>query len=179
MLGRVLGSAEQIKEELNRRGLRATGPRVAVYAAVTGLSGHPDVGQILDRVRRDGGVVSTQAVYDCLGALTAAGLLRRIEPAGSPARYETRVGDNHHHVVCRVCGATRDIECAVGAAPCLEPAATDGFAIDEAEVTFWGICPACQGSADESPAAEDEPPATSFEQGSEQDQTTAGRTGES
>lgn len=177
MLDRVLGSAEQIKEELNRRGLRATGPRVAVYAAVAGLTDHhPDVGQILERVRRDGGDVSTQAVYNCLGALTAAGLLRRIEPAGSPARYETRVGDNHHHVVCRVCGVARDIECAVGAAPCLEPAATDGFAIDEAEVTFWGICPACQRAATRrQPTA---PGSTGFEPGREEEQTTAGRTGE-
>jgi Fur family ferric uptake transcriptional regulator len=143
----VLRSREQIAEELRRRGLRATGPRVAVYAAVAGLDDHPDVGAILDRVRAEGDAVSTQAVYDCLAALTGAGLLRRIEPAGSPARYETRVGDNHHHVVCRACGAAEDIDCAVGGAPCLEPAATNGFAVDEAEVTFWGLCPECQRAA--------------------------------
>ncbi len=86
--------------------------------------------------------MSTQAVYDVLRALTGAGLVRRIEPAGSPARFEARVGDNHHHVVCRVCGAIADVDCAVGAAPCLEPSNDHGFVIDEAEVTYWGLCPA-------------------------------------
>ena len=90
------------------------------------------------------GTISTQAVYDVLGALTRAGLLRRIEPAGSPARYETRVGDNHHHVVCRSCGAIADVDCVVGEPPCLSPASAGGFVIDEAEVTFWGLCPDCQ-----------------------------------
>jgi len=141
----VLGSREQIAEEIRRHGLRATGPRVAVYAAVAGLGrSHPDVAAIVARVREDGEAVSTQAVYDCLAALAGAGLLRRIEPAGSPARYETRVGDNHHHVVCRACGATEDIDCAMGAAPCLDPVSAGGFAVDEAEVTFWGLCPECQ-----------------------------------
>lgn len=111
------------------------------------LDGHPDVESIAARVREDIGTISTQAVYDGLSVLAAAGLLRRIEPAGSPARYETRVGDNHHHVVCRVCGKAQDIDCAVGAAPCLDPSETGGFAIDEAEVTFWGVCPACQKEA--------------------------------
>jgi Fur family ferric uptake transcriptional regulator len=142
----VLASREQIVEQLRRSGLRATGPRVAVYAAVRGLDGHPDVQEIVARVHADGEAVSTQAVYDCLASLSGAGLLRRIEPAGSPARYETRVGDNHHHIVCRACGAAKDIDCAVGATPCLEPAGTGGFAVDEAEVTFWGLCPACQSS---------------------------------
>ncbi|MFN8215839.1 MAG: Fur family transcriptional regulator [Solirubrobacterales bacterium] len=141
----MLASAEQIAEQLRRRGLRATGPRVAVYAAVAGLDGHPDVQRIVAAVRASGDAVSTQAVYDCLASLTGAGLLRRIEPAGSPARYEARVGDNHHHIVCRACGAARDVDCAIGAAPCLEPGpATGGFAVDEAEVTFWGLCPDCQ-----------------------------------
>ncbi|MBA3867115.1 MAG: transcriptional repressor [Solirubrobacterales bacterium] len=141
----MLASKEQIAEQLRRSNLRATGPRIAVYAAVAGLSGHPDVQEIIARVHAGGDSVSTQAVYDCLAVLTAARLLRRIEPAGSPARYETRVGDNHHHVVCRACGATQDIDCSVGAAPCLEPgASTGGFAVDEAEVTFWGLCPDCQ-----------------------------------
>jgi len=144
----VLASREQIAEQLRRHGLRATGPRIAVYAAVEGLAGHPDVQQVLARVHEDGDSVSTQAVYDCLATLTGAGLLRRIEPAGSPARYETRVGDNHHHIVCRACGATQDIDCAVGGAPCLEPGtSTGGFAVDEAEVTFWGLCPDCQPAA--------------------------------
>jgi Fur family transcriptional regulator, stress-responsive regulator len=121
-----------------------TAPRLAVYRAVRELPGHPDVDLIAARVREDLGSISTQAVYDGLRVLAAAGLLRRIEPARSPARYETRVGDNHHHVVCRVCGAAHDIDCAVGAAPCLDPSETGGFAIDEAEITFWGICPSCQ-----------------------------------
>ncbi|MDX6626873.1 MAG: Fur family transcriptional regulator, stress-responsive regulator [Solirubrobacterales bacterium] len=144
----MLASKEQIAERLRRRGLRATGSRVAVYAAVESLDGHPDVQEILARVHAAGDSVSTQAVYDCLATLSGAGLLRRIEPAGSPARYESRVGDNHHHIVCRACGATQDIDCAVGAAPCLEPgASTGGFAVDEAEVTFWGLCPDCQSAA--------------------------------
>ncbi|HSS32014.1 MAG TPA: Fur family transcriptional regulator [Solirubrobacterales bacterium] len=144
----MLASREQIAEQLRRHGLRATGARVSVYAAVESLDGHPDVQTVLARVHEDGETISTQAVYDCLASLTGAGLLRRIEPAGSPARYETRVGDNHHHIVCRTCGATEDIDCAFGAAPCLEPAAgTGGFAVDEAEVTFWGLCPACQRRA--------------------------------
>jgi Fe2+ or Zn2+ uptake regulation protein len=93
------------------------------------------------------GTISTQAVYDVLGALTRAGLLRRIEPAGSPARYETRVGDNHHHVVCRSCGAITDVDCVVGEPPCLSPDSASGFVIDEAEVTFWGLCPDCQNTS--------------------------------
>jgi Fe2+ or Zn2+ uptake regulation protein len=140
----VLASREQIAEQLRRSGLRATAQRISVYAAVEDLPGHPDVREILAKVHEGGDPVSTQAVYDCLVVLTSARLLRRIEPAGRPARYETRVGDNHHHIVCRGCGATQDIDCAVGGAPCLEPASTGGFAVDEAEVTFWGLCPDCQ-----------------------------------
>jgi Fur family transcriptional regulator, stress-responsive regulator len=141
----MLASREQIAEQLRRRGLRATGARVSVYAAVQGLDGHPDVQAIVAAVAEAGDSVSNQAVYDCLATLTAAGLLRRIEPAGSPARYEARVGDDHHHIVCRACGATQDVDCAIGTAPCLEPGpATGGFAVDEAEVTFWGLCPSCQ-----------------------------------
>ena len=118
-----------------------------MYRAVSEDAGHPDVDAITSRVRADIGSVSTQAVYDSLRVLASAGLLRRIEPAGSPARYEARVGDNHHHVVCRVCGSAHDIDCAVGAAPCLDPSATGGFTIDEAEITFWGLCPECQSAA--------------------------------
>ena len=92
--------------------------------------------------------VSTQAVYDVLGALSRAGLARRIEPAGSPARFEARAGDNHHHIVCRGCGAIADVDCTVGQAPCLEPAHDAGFEIDEAEVTFWGLCRDCQTKRD-------------------------------
>jgi Fur family ferric uptake transcriptional regulator len=140
-------STESLSDELRTRGLRVTGPRLAVYRAVRELPGHPDVESITAHVREQLGTISTQAVYDGLSTLAAAGLLRRIEPAGSPARYETRVGDNHHHVVCRVCGTAQDIDCEVGAAPCLDPGATGGFSIDEAEITFWGICPSCQKEA--------------------------------
>lgn len=135
---------EQLPAELRAHGLRATAPRLAVYRAVADSDGHPDVETIANRARSLIGTLSVQAVYDALHALTAIGLLRRIEPAGSPARFETRVGDNHHHVVCRVCGAAEDIDCTVGRAPCLTPGEAGGFLIDEAEVTFWGICPGCQ-----------------------------------
>jgi len=128
---------------LRGRGLRVTGPRLAVLAAVEHLP-HADTLAVLTEVRRSVPAVSVQAVYDVLRALTDAGLVRRIEPAGHPARYERRVGDNHHHVVCRGCGALADVDCATGAAPCLEPLAAHGFTIDTAEVTYWGLCPACQ-----------------------------------
>ncbi len=106
--------------------------------------GHLEVDEITRRVRERLDSVSTQAVYDVLGALSRAGLSRRIEPAGSPARYEARAGDNHHHVVCRGCGEIADVDCTVGHAPCLDPSGAGGFEVDEAEVTFWGLCPACQ-----------------------------------
>lgn len=99
--------------------------------------------QVATGVRGQLGSVSTQAVYDVLGACARAELVRRIEPAGHPARFETRTGDNHHHLVCRRCGRTEDVDCAVGAAPCLEPSDGKGFAVDEAEVVFWGLCPDC------------------------------------
>jgi Fe2+ or Zn2+ uptake regulation protein len=131
---------------LRSRGLRVTRPRVAVLEVLE-EGGHLEVEEIASRVRQRLDSVSTQAVYDVLGALSLAGLARRIEPAGSAARYESRVGDNHHHVVCRGCGAIADVDCAVGHSPCLEPSASLGFVVDEAEVTFWGICPACQTAA--------------------------------
>ena len=131
---------------LRTRGLKATAQRMAVLDAVEALGGHPEVDAIVRHARARLGTLSTQAVYDNLRTLTTAGLLRRIEPAGSPARYETRIGDNHHHVVCRGCGATQDIDCVVGAAPCLEPSHAGGFTVDQAEVTFWGLCPDCQSS---------------------------------
>jgi Fe2+ or Zn2+ uptake regulation protein len=124
-------------------GLRVTAPRVAVLSEVT-EGKHVTADQVTQAVRDRVGTISTQAVYDVLGALTRAGLVRRIEPAGSPARYETRIGDNHHHVVCRSCGAIADVDCVVGEPPCLSPADAGGFVIDEAEVTFWGLCPSCQ-----------------------------------
>lgn len=104
---------------------------------------HADTDSITGVVRRDLGTVSTQAVYDVLRALTSAGLVRRIEPAGSVARYESRVGDNHHHLVCRSCGAIADADCAVGEVPCLTASEDHGYLIDEAEVVYWGLCPSC------------------------------------
>lgn len=147
---------ERVAEQLRERGFRVTAPRLAVYRAVSELPGHPDVDAIAARVRSALGSVSTQAVYDGLRVLTKAGLLRRIEPAGSPARYESRVGDNHHHVVCRVCGAAKDIDCAVGVAPCLDPSDAGGFSIDEAEITFWGLCPGCRAAAGDDAAGDAE-----------------------
>lgn len=129
---------------LRAAGLRVTAQRLAILAALDATRSHPHVTWLVEETRRRLGAVSTQAVYDALASLTAAGLVRRIEPAGSPARFEARTGDNHHHVVCRRCGAAADVDCVVGAAPCLEPSASAGFAIDEAEITFWGLCPTCQ-----------------------------------
>ena len=128
---------------LRSRGMRVTRPRIAVLDVLAG-GGHLEVDEIARAVRARLDSVSTQAVYDVLGALSRAGLARRIEPAGSPARFEARAGDNHHHVVCRSCGAIADVDCATGSAPCLDPVGAGGFVVDEAEVTFWGLCPACQ-----------------------------------
>jgi len=139
---------------LRERGLRVTGTRLAVLRALSEHQ-HATADDVVRAVRGDLGSVSVQAVYDCLHALTSAGLLRRMEPAGHPARYERRTGDNHHHVVCRSCGAVADVDCTVGHAPCLTPSASHGFAVDLAEVTFWGLCPACADdpAADPVPAA--------------------------
>jgi len=127
--------------------LRVTGPRVAVLAAVHNHP-HADTDSIIGAVRKDlAVVVSLQAVYDVLRALVDAGLVRRIQPMGSFARYEARVGDNHHHVVCRSCGAISDVDCAVGYTPCLTAADDAGYEIDEAEVIFWGRCPRCAAAA--------------------------------
>ena len=127
---------------LREAGLRVTRPRLAVLAAVHERP-HTDTDAVISAVREQLGAVSHQAVYDVLRALTDAGLVRRIQPAGSLARYEARVGDNHHHVVCRSCGAIADVDCAVGEVPCLTAADDAGYAIDEAEVVYWGRCPAC------------------------------------
>ncbi|MEV7320502.1 Fur family transcriptional regulator [Streptomyces sp. NPDC093970] len=129
-------------DELRGAGLRVTAARVALLETVRG-GDHLDVEGVASGVRERVGHISLQAVYDALHALTTAGLVRRIEPAGSPARFEGRVGDNHHHVLCRSCGAVADVDCAVGEAPCLTASDDHGFAIDEAEVIYWGLCPAC------------------------------------
>ncbi len=130
---------------LRDAGLRVTASRLAVLGAVRERP-HATVDEIAARARERAGAVSIQAVYDVLRALAKAGLARRIEPAGSPARYEARVGDNHHHLVCRACGAVVDVDCAVGHTPCLIPGDAAGYLVDEADVTYWGICPACQTS---------------------------------
>ena len=128
--------------ELRSAGLRVTRPRLAVLGALH-AEPHLDTDAVIQRVRTDLGTVSHQAVYDVLRALTDAGLLRRIQPAGATARYESRTGDNHHHVVCRTCGAIEDVDCAVGEAPCLTASDDHGFVVDEAEVVYWGTCPDC------------------------------------
>jgi Fe2+ or Zn2+ uptake regulation protein len=130
---------------LRGAGLRVTAPRVAVLNTVAAQP-HSTADEIAGQVRSALGSVSTQAVYDVLRACVTAGLVRRIEPAGASALYETRTGDNHHHLVCRVCGRVTDVDCVVGAAPCLEPSDLDGFAIDEAEVVFWGTCGSCRNN---------------------------------
>jgi Fur family ferric uptake transcriptional regulator len=135
-------TAPDVEQLLRGAALRVTRPRVAVLTAVYDHP-HADTDSIIGVVRDDLGVVSTQAVYDVLRALTSAGLVRRIEPSGSVARYESRVGDNHHHVICRSCGLIADVDCAVDETPCLIASDDHGFVIDEAEVIYWGVCPAC------------------------------------
>jgi Fur family ferric uptake transcriptional regulator len=129
-------------EELRGAGLRVTAARVALLETVRD-GDHLGAEAIASGVRDRVGHISLQAVYEALHALTEAGLVRRIEPAGHPARYEGRVGDNHHHIVCRSCGTVADVDCAVGDAPCLTASDDHGFAIDEAEVVYWGLCPGC------------------------------------
>jgi Fur family transcriptional regulator, stress-responsive regulator len=130
------------RERLRSAGLRVTQPRLAVLEAVR-ESSHLAADQVSDRVRARIGTVSTQAVYDALNILTEHKILRRIEPAGSAMLFEINSGDNHHHIVCRNCGAVADVECAVGSMPCAVPQQTHGFLVEEAEVTFWGLCPDC------------------------------------
>lgn len=132
----------EVEHLLRGAALRVTRPRVAVLTAVYDHP-HADTDQLIGVARENLGELSHQAVYDVLRALTLAGLVRRIEPAGSVARYESRVGDNHHHIVCRSCGAIADVDCAVGSTPCLTASDAQGFVIDEAEVTYWGLCPDC------------------------------------
>ncbi|ALG12194.1 Fur family transcriptional regulator [Kibdelosporangium phytohabitans] len=128
--------------QLRAASLRVTRPRLAVLAALRDHS-HVDTETVIDLVRVDHPMISHQAVYDVLRALNDAGLVRRIQPLGTIARYESRVGDNHHHAVCRSCGAIADVDCVVGHPPCLTASADHGFVIDEAEVVFWGTCPGC------------------------------------
>jgi Fe2+ or Zn2+ uptake regulation protein len=127
---------------LRQRGLRVTVQRLAVLRAVSGEP-HVTADAVAETVRAEMGSISLQAVYDALGVLVDVGLIRRIEPAGSPARFEARVSDNHHHVICRICGRMADVDCAVGSAPCLTAVDEKGYEIDEAEVIYWGRCPEC------------------------------------
>ncbi len=140
-----MSSTLDVEQLLRGAALRVTRPRVAVLTAVHEHP-HADTDWIIGVVREDLGAVSHQAVYDVLRALTSTGLVRRIQPSGSVARYESRVGDNHHHVVCRSCGSLADVECAVGDTPCLTASDDHGFAIDEAEVIYWGLCLDCSTS---------------------------------
>jgi Fur family ferric uptake transcriptional regulator len=142
-------------ELLRQRGMRVTAQRLAVLRAASAAP-HATADVVAEQVRRELGSISIQSVYDALTILTEKGLLRRLQPAGSPARYEARVGDNHHHLVCRDCGRMVDVDCAVGAAPCLTAAEDSGFEIDEAEVIYWGRCPDCAAAS----AAGDEPSAS-------------------
>ncbi len=140
---------------LRRHGVQVTAQRLAVLGAV---SAHPHgtADDVATAVRAEIGVISRQAVYDALGVLADKGLIRRIQPAGSPARYEDRAGDNHHHLICRACGRMVDVDCAVGAAPCLTPAGDWGYEIDEAEVVYWGRCPECLDQPRDRPGTEGE-----------------------
>lgn len=131
---------------LRDRGLQVTAQRLAVLRAVS-VRPHCTADNVAEDVRAEIGAISKQAVYDALGMLAEQGLIRRIQPAGSPALYEDRVGDNHHHVICRSCGRTADVDCAVGETPCLTAADNSGYLIDEAEVIYWGTCPECRSAA--------------------------------
>ncbi|GAC1405880.1 MAG: Fur family transcriptional regulator [Mycobacterium sp.] len=138
----VVAQAPDYADQLRAADLRVTRPRLAVLEVVHAHP-HSDTESIFGAVRSGLPDVSRQAVYDVLAALSTAGLIRRIQPSGSVARYEARVGDNHHHVVCRTCGVIADVDCAVGDAPCLTAVDDNGFSIDEAEVVYWGLCPDC------------------------------------
>ena len=138
-----MADVSELERMLRGASLRITRPRLAVLAAVQAHP-HADTQSLLGAVRGELSDVSQAAVYEVLSVLTEAGLVRRIQPQGTVARYESRTGDNHHHVICRSCGVIADVDCAVGAAPCLEPSDDHGFLIDEAEVVYWGVCPTCQ-----------------------------------
>ena len=140
---------------LRQRGIQVTAQRLAVFRAVAAQP-HITADLVAEIVRAEIGAISLQSVYDALGVLVAEGLIRRIQPAGSPARFEDRVGDNHHHLICRVCGRVVDIDCAVGTAPCLTAVDDMGYEIDEAEVAYWGRCPDCQAQSP-APSRTDQP----------------------
>lgn len=131
---------------LRQRGIQVTAQRLAVLRAVSAQP-HITADGVAEAVRSEIGAISLQSVYDALGLLVAEGLIRRIQPAGSPARFEDRVGDNHHHLICRTCGRMVDVDCAVGSAPCLAAADDNGYEIDAAEVTYWGLCPTCSSTS--------------------------------
>ena len=135
---------------LREHGVQVTAQRIAVLRAVSATP-HITADEVIDAVRDEIGAISRQSVYDSLNVLAGKGILRRIEPAGSPARYEDRVGDNHHHLVCRRCARLVDVDCAVGEVPCLVPVDDGDFVIDEAEVVYWGVCPDCQATAEPAP----------------------------
>ena len=137
---------------LRQHGIQVTAQRLAVLRAVAGQP-HITADGVAEVVRAEIGAISRQSVYDALGLLAEKGLLRRIQPVGSPARFENRVGDNHHHLICRICGRVVDVDCAVGSAPCLTAADDQGFEIDEAEVAYWGRCPECVAQARPDPTA--------------------------
>lgn len=141
-----VGEASDVARLLREHGVQVTAQRLAVLRAVSGRP-HRTADEIEDLVRAEIGAISRQAVYDTLGTLTDKGLVRRFQPARSPARFEDRVDDNHHHAVCRACGLMVDVDCAVGYRPCLEAVEDHGFVIDESEVIYWGYCPACRPAA--------------------------------
>ncbi|MDO8187621.1 Fur family transcriptional regulator [Conexibacter sp. JD483] len=135
------------EQRLRSAGLRVTASRAAVLGVLAASADHPRVDQLIERVRARGVSMSKQAAYDVCEALRTAGLAQRIALPGAPARWEARTGDNHHHLVCRVCGETHDVDCATGRAPCLDPAtAPPGFRLDEVEVTYWGVCSGCRAT---------------------------------
>lgn len=138
--------AAEVADLLRRRGIQVTAQRIAVLRAVAAHP-HGTADTLAEVVRADIGAISRQSVYDALDLLVAEGLVRRIQPVGSPARFETRVGDNHHHLICRNCGRVVDVDCAVGSAPCLTAIDDNGYEIDEAEVAYWGRCPDCLAQA--------------------------------
>ena len=137
-------------ELLRKRGIQVTAQRLAVFRAVS-RQPHLSADEVAEFVRSEIGAISTQSVYDALTLLVAEGLIRRIQPAGSPARFEDRVGDNHHHLICRICGRVVDVDCALGSAPCLRAADDSGYEIDEAEIAYWGRCPECLRKARKTP----------------------------